>query len=179
MVRVLCTSFALGLALTACAAFPRAVMAIDLSRLYGHLSSKRSGKFRLISESWSRFETASLYRHGHLRKLIMSNPGHLVGLGSQTTITITRILRIFINLINQQLLWFLWYRIVFTKSRILDHIIPILKVPVKRILRQMNSTSVIALFIYSSWERDSLKAQSYIPLCVVYIGVKYWLVLST
>ncbi|XP_012261677.1 IDLSRF-like peptide [Athalia rosae] len=43
MVRVLCTSLALGLALTACAAFPRAVMAIDLSRLYGHLSAKRTG----------------------------------------------------------------------------------------------------------------------------------------
>lgn len=27
-----------------CAAIPHAVMAIDLSRLYGHISSKRSGK---------------------------------------------------------------------------------------------------------------------------------------
>lgn len=28
-----------------CAAIPHAVMAIDLSRLYGHISSKRTGKF--------------------------------------------------------------------------------------------------------------------------------------
>jgi hypothetical protein len=39
---------ALGIALTACAAFPRAVMAIDLSRFYDHFNTKRSGKRRSI-----------------------------------------------------------------------------------------------------------------------------------
>lgn len=45
MVRGFCNgAVALGIALTACAAFPRAVMAIDLSRFYGHFNTKRSGK---------------------------------------------------------------------------------------------------------------------------------------
>lgn len=45
MVRRFCNgAVALGIALTACAAFPRAVMAIDLSRFYGHFNTKRSGK---------------------------------------------------------------------------------------------------------------------------------------
>lgn len=45
MVRRFCNgAVALGIALTACAAFPRAVMAIDLSRFYGHSNTKRSGK---------------------------------------------------------------------------------------------------------------------------------------
>lgn len=43
MVQRLCTSVAaLGLALTACVVFPRTVMAIDLSRFYGHFNSKRT-----------------------------------------------------------------------------------------------------------------------------------------
>lgn len=43
MVRRFCNgAVALGIALTACAAFPRAVMAIDLSRFYGHFNTKRS-----------------------------------------------------------------------------------------------------------------------------------------
>lgn len=45
MVRRFCNgAVALGIALTACAAFPRAVVAIDLSRFYGHFNTKRSGK---------------------------------------------------------------------------------------------------------------------------------------
>lgn len=46
MVQRLYTSVAaLSLALSACVFFPRAVMAIDLSRFYGHFNTKRSGKY--------------------------------------------------------------------------------------------------------------------------------------
>lgn len=49
MVQRFCTSVAaLSLALSACVVFPRAVMAIDLSRFYGHFNSKRSGKCRTV-----------------------------------------------------------------------------------------------------------------------------------
>lgn len=49
MVRRFCNgAVALSIALTACAAFPRAVMAIDLSRFYGHSNSKRTGKLKLL-----------------------------------------------------------------------------------------------------------------------------------
>lgn len=54
MVRRFCNgAVALGIALTACAAFPRAVMAIDLSRFYGHINTKRSGK---CHHQWDRQE---------------------------------------------------------------------------------------------------------------------------
>ncbi|XP_034193120.1 prohormone-4 [Osmia lignaria lignaria] len=43
MVQRFCTSVAaLSLALSACVVFPRAVMALDLSRFYGHFNSKRT-----------------------------------------------------------------------------------------------------------------------------------------
>lgn len=41
------TSLAIGLALTVCACFPRVASAIDLTRFYGHIHSKRSGWFAI------------------------------------------------------------------------------------------------------------------------------------
>lgn len=64
------TSLAIGLALTACAVFPRVAMAIDLSRFYGHIHVKRSGKYNFFQ-----FTHFFNYIHRLVRGMVQSVRG--------------------------------------------------------------------------------------------------------
>jgi hypothetical protein len=53
-------------ALTAlCVALPQSVMAIDLSRLYGHLNAKRNGEFTINNLAPTSTISTIYYHHYH------------------------------------------------------------------------------------------------------------------